>query len=203
MENLLLTDPSVINYQMQIIAEASARRDLLYWAAEENKLQMFRAHKIPRYTMLIVYEHLHAHDPNCMYSQENLVGIRTVESAVQNGRRYKDFCLAESTTNATCGSESFISLLDLFDELEPADFDIETASQSTINMTIIRAYGDPQVWPKYKRLMEKNYTLEDFRPHYVRTFVNIGMSFEGRDISNYTKVLIEIENDVFNYEKDL
>lgn len=33
-ETLIMSDKSVINYHMSLVAEAAARRDLVYWAAD-------------------------------------------------------------------------------------------------------------------------------------------------------------------------
>lgn len=92
-----------------------------------------------------------------------------------------------------------LSLQDMFRDLEPPGFNITLEQQPRINETFIKAHKSPKAWAKYRQYLEKNYTLEDFRPHYVRTFVNIPISFYMKDISNYTKALAEIDDDVYNY----
>lgn len=48
----------------------------------------------PKYTLVLVYQHLHNHDPNCMYSLENQIGIKKIEDEVRKHPKYRDFCLA-------------------------------------------------------------------------------------------------------------
>ena len=57
-------------------------------------------------------------------------------------------------------------------------------------------------WRKYGQLMEKNYTIEDFRPHFVRSFLHIGTPLS-LDIQNYSKSFKEMEDEIYQYHKEL
>ena len=71
-----------------------------------------------------------------------------------------------------------------------------------VNQSFKGVHDDSSLWNKYGKLLEKNYTIEDFRPHFVRSFINVGVPLTF-DISNYTESFNEMEEEIYQYHKEI
>lgn len=71
-----------------------------------------------------------------------------------------------------------------------------------MNQSFKGVHAESRLWNKYGKLLEKNYTIEDFRPHFVRSFINIGVPLTF-DITNYTESFNEMEEDIYQYHKEI
>lgn len=85
---------------------------------------------------------------------------------------------------------------------EGQDFDIMTVTQQSVNITFITMYDVLQGWEKYRPMLEKNYTVSNFRPHFIRGFLHVGMPLS-LDFSNYTEMHQKSEEFAFDYHKQI